>query len=100
MHKTQDLPCPPKSDDDEEPLGTVCECCWKNIPNPDDVWYAEDGTAMCEDCFRYHEGDVCAEEHQNDSDDKRLLTIPRNPLANPLRHFNRHISLETEGKRT
>lgn len=39
----------------EEPLGTVCECCWRNIPDPKDVWYAEDGTAMCEDCFRHHE---------------------------------------------
>ena len=35
----------------EEPLGTVCECCWRNIPDPKDVWYAEDGTAMCEDCY-------------------------------------------------
>ena len=97
MHRTQDLPCPPQGDDEEEPLGTVCECCWKNIPDPEDVWYAEDGTAMCESCFRYHEGEVCTEEKRKEEDDDRFFTTTPMCPKNLLRSIKTHLSPATGG---
>lgn len=36
----------------EEPLGTVCECCWTIIPDGEKVWYGSDDTPMCDTCHQ------------------------------------------------
>lgn len=43
---------------DEDDLGTICEGCWKTIPDGEDVLYDDNGMAYCEDCYlRLKHGD-------------------------------------------
>lgn len=41
----------------EEPLGTVCEGCWKIISDEESIWYGSDDTPMCEDCYNRTESE-------------------------------------------